>query len=133
MDPRFAHIRDWIFDLDNCLYPASTGLFELIDQRMGAFAAVAQGSRPTDPWTITVRPPDAETDVRRSILATSARHDLHLIRFVAQHILVASRTPTVSPANFWMSAMKAWFIQVQRMAPLASRSMRAGPPRRPRS
>jgi ABC-2 type transport system ATP-binding protein len=41
--------------------------------------AVAQGSRPTDPWTITVRPPDAETDVRRSILATSARHDLHLI------------------------------------------------------
>ena len=37
MDTRFAHIRDWIFDLDNCLYPASTGLFELIDQRMGAF------------------------------------------------------------------------------------------------
>jgi putative hydrolase of the HAD superfamily len=37
MDPRFAHIRDWIFDLDNCLYPASTGLFGLIDQRMGAY------------------------------------------------------------------------------------------------
>ena len=37
MDPRFAHIRDWIFDLDNCLYPASTGLFALIDDRMGAY------------------------------------------------------------------------------------------------
>jgi putative hydrolase of the HAD superfamily len=37
MDPRFAHVRDWIFDLDNCLYPASTGLFELIDERMGAY------------------------------------------------------------------------------------------------
>ncbi|HEY6048924.1 MAG TPA: pyrimidine 5'-nucleotidase [Sphingomicrobium sp.] len=37
MDPRFAHIRDWIFDLDNCLYPASTDLFALIDQRMGAY------------------------------------------------------------------------------------------------
>ena len=37
MDPRFAHIRDWIFDLDNCLYPASAGLFELIDERMGAY------------------------------------------------------------------------------------------------
>ena len=37
MDPRFAHVRDWIFDLDNCLYPASTALFELIDQRMGAY------------------------------------------------------------------------------------------------
>lgn len=37
MDARFAHIRDWIFDLDNCLYPASTGLFDLIDERMGAY------------------------------------------------------------------------------------------------
>lgn len=37
MDPLFTHIRDWIFDLDNCLYPASAGLFELIDERMGAY------------------------------------------------------------------------------------------------
>ena len=41
MKPRFAplfdHVTDWIFDLDNCLYPASTGLFELIDERMGVF------------------------------------------------------------------------------------------------
>jgi putative hydrolase of the HAD superfamily len=37
MDRRFAHIRDWVFDLDNCLYPASTGLFSLIDERMGAY------------------------------------------------------------------------------------------------
>jgi putative hydrolase of the HAD superfamily len=37
MDPRFARIRNWIFDLDNCLYPASTGLFALIDERMGAY------------------------------------------------------------------------------------------------
>ena len=37
MDQRFSHIRDWIFDLDNCLYPASTGLFDLIDERMGAY------------------------------------------------------------------------------------------------
>src|SRR5918912_1243367 len=37
MDPRFSHISEWIFDLDNCLYPASTGLFALIDERMGAY------------------------------------------------------------------------------------------------
>jgi putative hydrolase of the HAD superfamily len=41
MNPRFApllgHVTDWIFDLDNCLYPASTGLFDLIDERMGAY------------------------------------------------------------------------------------------------
>lgn len=37
MDPNFAHVHDWIFDLDNCLYPASAGLFALIDERMGAY------------------------------------------------------------------------------------------------
>ena len=37
IDPAFGQIRDWIFDLDNCLYPASTGLFDLIDERMGAY------------------------------------------------------------------------------------------------
>lgn len=37
MQPRFAHIRDWIFDLDNCLYPASAGIFTLVDQRMTAY------------------------------------------------------------------------------------------------
>ena len=35
--PEFSHIRDWVFDLDNCLYPASTGLFALIDERMTAY------------------------------------------------------------------------------------------------
>jgi putative hydrolase of the HAD superfamily len=29
-----AHVESWIFDLDNCLYPSSTNLFELIDARM---------------------------------------------------------------------------------------------------
>ena len=37
MDPRFAHIQNWIFDLDNCLYPADCQLFELIDERMTAY------------------------------------------------------------------------------------------------
>ena len=37
ISPAFAHVVDWVFDLDNCLYPASTGLFDLIDQRMGAY------------------------------------------------------------------------------------------------
>ena len=35
--PEFRHVRDWIFDLDNCLYPASSGLFSLIDERMTAY------------------------------------------------------------------------------------------------
>ncbi|MGF1550828.1 MAG: pyrimidine 5'-nucleotidase [Sphingomonadaceae bacterium] len=35
----FAHIESWIFDLDNCLYPASADIFSLIDARMGEFIA----------------------------------------------------------------------------------------------
>jgi putative hydrolase of the HAD superfamily len=35
--PEFSHVRDWVFDLDNCLYPASSGLFALIDERMTAY------------------------------------------------------------------------------------------------
>jgi putative hydrolase of the HAD superfamily len=31
------HVDCWIFDLDNCLYPASADLFALIDVRMGEF------------------------------------------------------------------------------------------------
>jgi len=37
MDSALAHVDDWIFDLDNCLYPASTNLFALIDIRMGEY------------------------------------------------------------------------------------------------
>lgn len=34
---RLAHIRTWIFDLDNTLYPASARLFDHIDRRMGSY------------------------------------------------------------------------------------------------
>lgn len=36
---QLSHIRNWIFDLDNTLYPASAGLFTHIDARMGSFVA----------------------------------------------------------------------------------------------
>jgi len=37
MKTNIAHIRSWIFDLDNTLYPASAHLFGQIDARMKAF------------------------------------------------------------------------------------------------
>src|SRR4051794_32592698 len=48
MDRRFAHIVDWIFDLDNCLYPASSGLFALIDERMTAYIERLLGCGPEE-------------------------------------------------------------------------------------
>jgi putative hydrolase of the HAD superfamily len=44
----FGHVTDWVFDLDNCLYPASTGLFDLIDQRMGAYIERLLGVDPAE-------------------------------------------------------------------------------------
>lgn len=37
MLPALRHVNCWIFDLDNCLYPASANLFALIDVRMAGF------------------------------------------------------------------------------------------------
>ena len=41
-----AHIRNWIFDLDNTLYPSSADLFGLIDARMGAYIGGLLGVDP---------------------------------------------------------------------------------------
>jgi putative hydrolase of the HAD superfamily len=43
MLPALAHIRAWIFDLDNTLYPASADLFGLMDKRMTAYVARTLG------------------------------------------------------------------------------------------
>jgi putative hydrolase of the HAD superfamily len=43
MHPTLAHIRAWIFDLDNTLYPASADLFGLMDVRMTAYVARTLG------------------------------------------------------------------------------------------
>ena len=37
MLPALSHVRDWIFDLDNTLYPASSNLFAEIEARMGQY------------------------------------------------------------------------------------------------
>lgn len=40
VDPAsLRHVRDWVFDLDNTLYPASCNLFAQVDRRIGEFIA----------------------------------------------------------------------------------------------
>ncbi|TJW80395.1 MAG: pyrimidine 5'-nucleotidase, partial [Mesorhizobium sp.] len=37
-DPaRFAHVTDWVFDLDNTLYPHHSNLFAQIDVKMTSY------------------------------------------------------------------------------------------------
>jgi putative hydrolase of the HAD superfamily len=44
----FDHVTVWVFDLDNTLYPPSSGLFDQIDRRMGAFISNLLGVDATE-------------------------------------------------------------------------------------
>ncbi|MBI1416184.1 MAG: pyrimidine 5'-nucleotidase [Limimaricola sp.] len=44
----FAHVRAWVFDLDNTLYPPAARLFDQIERRMTAYVAAALGVAPTE-------------------------------------------------------------------------------------
>ena len=45
---KFGHVRDWVFDLDNTLYPAECDLFAEIDTRMTAFVSSLLGMPPEE-------------------------------------------------------------------------------------
>ncbi|MGQ0659762.1 pyrimidine 5'-nucleotidase [Sphingosinicella sp.] len=55
MIPALAHVDDWIFDLDNCLYPAATNLFALIDVRMGEYIQRLLGCDPVEARSVQKR------------------------------------------------------------------------------
>ena len=50
--PPLTHIEAWVLDLDNTLYPASSILFDAIDQRMKAFIAAELDIAPNEAWRI---------------------------------------------------------------------------------
>lgn len=51
----FTHVRNWIFDLDNTLYPADCNLFAQIDERMRTFIETKFELAPTDARTLQKR------------------------------------------------------------------------------
>lgn len=55
MAPGLEHVQDWIFDLDNTLYPATSSLFPQIDTRMKAFIAEFLGIEPHKAFEIQKR------------------------------------------------------------------------------
>jgi putative hydrolase of the HAD superfamily len=48
MIPALAHVENWIFDLDNSLYPASCDLFALVDERIGQYVQRLLGLGPVE-------------------------------------------------------------------------------------
>ncbi|MEP9358478.1 pyrimidine 5'-nucleotidase [Sphingomonas sp. KR3-1] len=48
MNPALSHVRNWIFDLDNTLYPVSANLFAMIDARIGQYVQNLLNLSPED-------------------------------------------------------------------------------------
>ena len=86
MDPRFAHIRDWIFDLDNCLYPASTGLFDA-DRRANG-APISSACSAVDP-----------VEARRVQKAHFHEHGTTLAGLMKEHDVDPARFPGRRPRH----------------------------------
>ncbi|MCF3639166.1 pyrimidine 5'-nucleotidase [Rhizobium sp. TRM95111] len=51
----FAHVRDWVFDLDNTLYPHHVDLFAQIDRNMTAYVSELLGLSREDARTLQKR------------------------------------------------------------------------------
>lgn len=48
----FAHIRTWIFDLDNTLYPKRSDLFPQVERRIGEYVARHLNLAPDAAWRV---------------------------------------------------------------------------------
>ncbi|MCD2323145.1 pyrimidine 5'-nucleotidase [Sphingomonas sp. IC-56] len=48
MIPALHHVRNWIFDLDNTLYPVSANLFAMIDARIGEYVRTLLNCSPEE-------------------------------------------------------------------------------------
>ena len=45
-DPTFDHVTDWVFDLDNTLYPPAVRLFDQIEVKMTDYMVRLLGIEP---------------------------------------------------------------------------------------
>ena len=99
MLPALAHVEDWIFDLDNCLYPASTNLFALIDIRMGEYIQRLLACDPAEARVVQKRHFLEHGTTLAGLMRShdvSPRefldfvHDIDLARITADPILVAA-------------------------------------------
>lgn len=52
MRPDLSHIRHWIFDLDDTLYPREQGVMKLVEARINAFMIDATGLEPESARTL---------------------------------------------------------------------------------
>lgn len=99
MVPGLAHVDDWIFDLDNCLYPASTNLFALIDVRMSEYIQRLLACDPVEARRVQKRHFLEHGTTLAGLMRThdvdpreflDFVHDIDLARIAADPVLIAA-------------------------------------------
>jgi putative hydrolase of the HAD superfamily len=79
---QLAHIRNWIFDLDNTLYPASSNLFALIDVRMGEYIMELLGCDAAEAYKVQKGYFHAHGTTLAGLMAEHAVDPHHFLGFV---------------------------------------------------
>ncbi len=82
MLPALTHVRDWIFDLDNTLYPASSNLFAAIDARMGTYICNLLGCDPQEARRVQKLHFHAHGTTLSGLMADHAIDPHHFLDFV---------------------------------------------------
>ena len=99
MQAGLRHVESWIFDLDNCLYPPSSDLFGLIDQRMGEYIQRLLGVDPVEARRIQKQHFHEHGTTLAGLMRTHGVdphefleyvHDIDLARIAADPALVAA-------------------------------------------
>jgi putative hydrolase of the HAD superfamily len=90
MLPALSHIRNWIFDLDNTLYPVSANLFPLIDAKIGEYVRTLLDCSPEEAHRIQKGYFHAHGTTLSGLMAehgTDPRHYLDFVHDVDMSVL----------------------------------------------
>ncbi|UYY57784.1 pyrimidine 5'-nucleotidase [Sphingomonas sp. S2-65] len=82
MIPALSHVRNWIFDLDNTLYPVSANLFAMIDARIGEYVRTLLNCSPEEAHRVQKGYFHAHGTTLAGLMAEHAVDPYHYLDFV---------------------------------------------------
>lgn len=82
MIPALSHVRNWIFDLDNTLYPVSANLFAMIDARIGDYVRTLLNCSPEEAHRVQKGYFHAHGTTLSGLMAEHGVDPYHYLNFV---------------------------------------------------
>jgi putative hydrolase of the HAD superfamily len=125
-----SHVRHWVFDLDNTLYPATCDLFRQIDRRMGAYIARLLALGPEEARRVQKRYFRAYGTTLRGLMIhhrvdprayMAYVHDIDLTVMAPDPALDAALAALPGPKTVFTNASRAHAVQVLERLGIARR------------